>query len=258
VVEIDPGAHYDLVLLSCKSYDLESAIAAIRPAVGRQTLVLPILNGLAHFERLDGEFGRERVLGGCCHLAASLERDGVIVQMSPVNRITYGLRPDNRADARETIARLHAAYAQTPVEARWSEEVLQDIWEKYVFLATLAACTCLLRAAVGDIVASDDGQAILLRALAECEAAARHAGFPSRPAVLETAGKYLTQKGSTSTSSMLRDLEAGGRIESDQIVGEMLQRARRAGSDATVLQLAWAHLQARDARLARERPANGA
>src|SRR5262249_31368935 len=109
VASIAAGARYDLVLLSCKAYDLESAIEAIAPAVGPDTLVLPLLNGLDHFARLDARFGAARVLGGCCPLAASLGRDGVIAQLGPVQRIIYGARPGQAAHAAAALDRLHAA-----------------------------------------------------------------------------------------------------------------------------------------------------
>lgn len=245
---------YDLILLSCKSYDLDSAMAAMAPAVGPETLVLPLLNGLGHFDRLDARFGRQRVLGGLCYLAASLGDDGVILQLGAVERITYGTRRGNLPIARERLTQLHAAFGKTPVDARLSDDILQDVWEKYVFLTSLAAITCLMRASIGDVMASDDGEEIVTRLLTECEAAAGAAGHPSRPEVLAQTRAQLTQAGSPATASMLRDLEAGRRIESGHIVAEMLLRARLAGSDATVLQLAWANLQARDLRLARERP----
>jgi 2-dehydropantoate 2-reductase len=249
---IAPTAPYDLVLLACKSYDLDSAMAAIAPAVGDDTLVLPLLNGLGHFDQLDQRFGRERILGGLCYLAASLADDGTILQLGPAERIIYGTRKGNMPTARARLEALHAAFRQTPLECRLSDDILQDVWEKYVFLTSLAAVTCLMRASVGDIVATDDGEIIMKRVVAECEAAANAAGHPSRRDVYKQTKASLTQPGSPSTASMLRDLEAGRRIESGHIVGEMLLRARLAGSDATVLQLAWAHLQARDLRLARE------
>ncbi len=252
VVAVAADARYDLVLLSCKSYDLDSAMTAIAPAVGPETLVLPLLNGLGHFDRLDQRFGRDRVLGGLCYLAASLGDDGVIAQLGAIERITYGTRKGNMQTARARLEQLHAAFRQTPVDCRLSDDILQDVWEKYVFLTSLAAVTCLMRASIGDIVATDDGEAIMLRAVAECEAAANAAGHASRPEVLQQTKAQLTAEGSPATASMLRDLESGRRIESGHIVAEMLLRARLAGSDATVLQLAWAHLQARDLRLARE------
>ncbi|MDB5803005.1 MAG: Ketopantoate reductase [Betaproteobacteria bacterium] len=252
VLHTELKPEYDLVLLSCKAYDLESSILAIYPAVGPETLILPVLNGLAHYERLDAEFGVGRVLGGCCHMAGNLTPEGVVRQMTELHRITFGLREGNAPHARRVLTQLEAAYKQTPVEPRFPEKVLQDIWEKYVMLTALASTNCLMRATVGDLQAADEGQAIALRALAECEAAATHAGYPSRPKAAETTAKMLTTKGSTFHASMLRDLESGARTEGQHIVADMLKRSRAAGTEATVLSLAWAHLQARDARLARE------
>ena len=250
--ELEP--EHDLVLLSCKSYDLESSILSIYPGMRDGAAVLPVLNGLAHFDRLDAEFGANRVLGGCCHIAGNLSPDGVVRQLTDLQRITFGARPENDAASATLIDALADAFRQTPVNLRVSDDVLQDIWEKYVMLATLAGMTCLMRGAVGDIVAADDGNALTLRMLEECVAAARHAGHPMRPNALEATRAMLTTAGSTFAASMLRDLESGGRTEGAHIVGDMLTRARKAGSDATMLSVAWAHLQARDARAAREAP----
>jgi len=252
VLHTELKPEYDLVLLSCKAYDLDSSILAIYPAVGPRTLILPVLNGLAHFDRLDAEFGVARVLGGCCHMAGNLTPEGVVRQMTELHRITFGVRAGNAAHAKSVLDQLDAAFTQTLVETRYPEQVLQDIWEKYVMLTSLASTNCLMRATVTDLLAADGGEAIALRALAECEAAASHAGFPSREKAAEATRKLLTTRGSTFHASMLRDLESGARTEGEHIVADMLKRSRAAGIEATVLGLAWANLQARDARLARE------
>ena len=243
---------YDLVLLSCKAYDLESAILSIYPAIGPDTLILPILNGLAHIDRLNAEFGVRRVLGGCCHLIGTLTSEGVVKQLSELHSITFGTRAGNATHAGAVLDQLREAFMQTPVQVVYSGDVLQDLWEKYAFLATFAAVTCLMRAAVGDIMAADEGEALMLRLFAECEAAAKHAGHPLRPSAIERCKKVLTDKSSVLTASMLRDLESGGKTESRHIVNDMRLRAIAAGSDATLLSVAWAHLQAREARLARK------
>jgi 2-dehydropantoate 2-reductase len=252
VVHTDLKPEYDLVLLSCKAYDLESSILSIYPGMRPDTFVLPVLNGLAHFDRLDAEFGAHRVLGGCCHIAGNLSATGVVRQMTDLQRITFGVRPQNDAAATPLLAALADAYKQTPVDVRHTDQVLLEIWEKYVLLATLAGMTCLMRGSVGDIMAGDAGEALMLRMLAECEAAAAHAGQAPRPNVREGTAKMLTTRGSPFSASMLRDLEGGGPTEGAHIVGDMLARARAAGHDATMLGIAWTHLQAREARLARE------
>ena len=243
---------YDLVLLACKAYDLESSILAVYPGMRPDTYVLPLLNGLAHFDRLDAEFGAARVLGGCCHIAGYLTPEGVVRQMNDLQRITYGVRPHNNAGAKAVLDQLHSAYAATPVETRYPDDVRGDLWEKFVMLAALAGLTCLMRSATGDIMAAEGGAALTLRMLNECVSAARHAGQPPRAQALEAITKMLTQPGSTFTASMLRDLESGSRTEAAHIIGDMLARARAGGSDALLLQTAWVHLQARDARLKRE------
>ena len=243
---------YDLVLLSCKAYDLESSILTVYPGMRPDTYVLPLLNGLAHFDRLDAEFGAARVLGGCCHIAGQLTSEGVVRQMNDLQRITFGARPHNNAGAKAVLDQLYSAYTATPVETRYPEDVRQDIWEKFVMLSALAGMTCLMRSATGDIMAAEGGAALTLRMLDECVSAARHAGQPPRAQALEGITKMLTQSGSTFTASMLRDLESGGRTEAAHIIGDMLARARAGGSDALLLQTAWVHLQARDARLKRE------
>jgi 2-dehydropantoate 2-reductase len=252
--ELEPV--FDLVLLSCKAYDLESSILSIYPGMRPDTLVLPVLNGLAHYDRLDREFGAHRVLGGCCHIAGNLTPTGVVRQMTDLQRITFGLRPENGANAKPVLDALGNAYKATPVDVRHTDKVLLEIWEKYVLLATLAGMTCLMRGAVGDIMASEDGQALMLRMLGECTAAAQHAGNAPCPNVLEGTAKMLTTRGSIFSASMQRDLESGGKTEGAHIVGDMLERARAAGNDATMLGIAWAHLQTREARLARENPAS--
>jgi 2-dehydropantoate 2-reductase len=256
VLHTELKPEYDLVLLSCKAYDLESSILSIYPGMRPDTCVLPVLNGLAHFERLDREFGAARVLGGCCHIAGNLTPEGLVRQMTDLQRITFGLRPENGAAAKPFLDALADAFTQTPVDVRYTERILLEIWEKYVLLATLAGMTCLMRGAVGDIMAAADGEALMLRMLAECAAAARQAGQAPRQHVLEATAKMLTTRGSIFSASMQRDLESGGKTEGAHIVGDMLARARAAGNDATLLGVAWAHLQTREARLARENPGN--
>ena len=252
IIHTELKPEYDLVLLSCKAYDLESSILSIYPGMRPDTYVLPLLNGLAHFDRLDKEFGAGRILGGCCAIASTLTAEGVVRQLTDLQRITYGVRPGNDAGAAAILKQMDAAYQLTPVDVRHTDDVLTEIWEKYLMLAALAGMTCLMRSPVGDIVATEDGEALMLRMLDECLSAARHAGKPPRPQALEASRKMLTMKGSNFTASMLRDLESGSLTESDHIIGDMLTRARAAGNDATLLQSALVHLKARDSRLTRE------
>lgn len=241
------GAPFDLVLLTCKAYDLDSAIDTIRPAVGPQTVVVPLLNGLAHLDRLDAELGTERVVGGSCGIAATLTPEGVVKQMSPFHWMRFG---DRSGKSRTQVEALAQAYARTPVDAAAVPDILQVMWEKFVLLTTLAAGTCLMRGSVGEILATSDGEPILRELLDTCIGAAGGAGHVPRAESLAQTESLLFARGSPFSASMLRDIERGGPTEADHIVGDMLRRARSTGLDARLLAAAYAHLQVYEGRRA--------
>ena len=233
---------FDLVLLACKAYDLDSAIESVAPAVGANTAVLPILNGLLHYDALDARFGRERVPGGLCFIGATLGADGEVLHLGRPAWITFGLREGN-ADG-GVLARLAAAYAQAGVDHLYAPDIAAAQWIKYSFLAALAAGTCLMRTSVGTVVAAEGGEAFMAALHAECLAVAAAEGHPVPEDEARTARAGLTRAGSPVTASMLRDLQAGLRVEALQIVGDMVHRAHRAGLQVPRLEAAWVHLQA--------------
>ena len=241
---------FDTVLLTAKAYDLEPAIVAIQPAVGPETAILPVLNGLVHLDRLDAAFGRERVLGGVAYIAATMTAEGTIRHLNRIHGITFGERSGEISRRVEKIAQTFAA---TPVSAKASDNIMTDMWEKFVMISSLAGMNCLMRGSVGDILAADDGEGLILELLAECEAVAAASGFPPRPQHREQCRTMLTERGSSFSASMRRDLEAGLRTEGDQILGDMLRRARANGIVTPLLQAAVCHLQVHELRLAARR-----
>ncbi len=252
VLAQDIGAPFDLILLGCKAYDLDSAVDAIAAAVGPRTAILPVLNGMRHLDVLDARFGRERVLGGQCVIAATLNEQGAIIHLNEVHSLTFGERDGGMSERVQAIAQEMSGARFDP---RPSEQATQEMWEKWTALATLAASTCLMRAAIGDILAAPAGEPVIAGLLAECVAIAQANGHAPRAAFLERMRATLLQQGSTLTASMLRDVERNGPTEADHIIGSLL--ALRPGRDPTrdppsPLQLAYLHLKAYEARRARE------
>jgi len=241
---------FDLVLLSCKAYDLHSAIEAIDPAIGETTAILPILNGLAHYPVLDKRFGPDRIIGGMCVISAAKGPAGEILHFGSGASVTFGERDGADHEGRGTA--IADAFAKANIDHTHSTDIERDLWAKFSFLATLAGATCLFRASVGDIVATDDGRQLTEQMYEECLAVARASGHAVPDNARAFAWKTLTQEGSALTASMLRDLESGQRIEADHIVGDMLRRARDAGIKAPMLEVAFAHLQAFEIRSKRQ------
>jgi 2-dehydropantoate 2-reductase len=245
VLAKDVRAPFDLVLLSCKAYDLDSAIDSIRTSVGPDTAVLPVLNGMRHLDVLDAQFGADRVLGGQCVIAATLDKDGTILHLNPLQSITYGERAGGTSPRIEAIS---AQMQGAGFDAIASPDILQSMWEKWVFLATLAASTCLMRAPVGDIIAAPGGQELLLKLFDEIRTISTANGHPPGEAPIARAQAILTEPGSQITASMLRDLENGAAIEADHIVGDLLARGAERGVSTPVLATAYTHLKAYEAR----------
>ncbi len=243
---------FDLILLSCKAYDLDSAVASFAPAVGSATAILPLLNGMRHLDVLAASFGRTAVLGGQCYIAATLDETGAIVHLNNDHELSFGEQDGGGSARVEAIA---AEMAGVRFKARASEQILQEMWEKWVFLATLAGGTCLMRAAIGDIVAAPGGRDFMLGLLAECRGAAQTNLHAPRDAVMEPYRAALTAESSSLTASMLRDIERRAPIEADHIVGDLIRRAGGNGAqagDMPLLRLAYAHLKAYEARQRRE------
>lgn len=241
---------FDLVLLSCKAYDLGEAITAFAPAVGPGTTILPLLNGMRHLDILDGRFARSNVVGGLCIIAATLDEQRAIVHLNKLHTVAFGERDGGSSDR---VRRLADLMGDAGFDARPSEQIVHDMWEKWVLLATLAGATCLMRASVGEILASPGGEDLVLRLFDECSAIAEADGYGPRAEFVERAHAILMARESTLTASMLRDLEANSRIEADHVVGDLLRR--RADSEGnhdclSLLQVAYTHLKAYEARRA--------
>jgi 2-dehydropantoate 2-reductase len=247
VLAEDIKGTFDLVLLSCKAYDLEGAMDSLAPAVGPDTAILPLLNGMRHMDLLKARFGAERVLGGLCMISAVLDPEGRVLHLNDLHALLFGEPDGARSPRIEAIA---AALSDAGFDARLSGSILQDMWEKWIFIATGAGATCLMRAAICDIVAAG-GQHVVTALLNESAAIATVEGFPPRAAAIERTRDSYTKPDSTMTASMLRDMERGGPIEADHIIGDLLRRGGDPAASPT-LRIVLAHLKAYEARRARE------
>jgi 2-dehydropantoate 2-reductase len=242
------GGPYDVVLLTCKAYDLESAIEAIAPAVGANTTVVPLLNGMRHIDVLAAKFG-DAVVGGLARVGVALSPDGAILHTSPFAAISLGERDGK--PARPALVELDAAIKKSGIDGGVHKNIVQDLWDKWIMLCSLAAMCCLMRGTTGDIMEAEEGETIMLETVGECRKVAAAAGCDPGEQGMATVRGFLTQKGSRFAASMLHDLEKGSMVEADHVVGDMIARAKKAGIATPNLRMAYAHLQVYLARRAR-------
>jgi len=255
VTAVDPSARYDLVLLTSKAYDLDSAMDAVRPAIGEHTAILPLLNGYAHVDRLVREFGEARVIGGLAKIQATLSGEGVVKHLSDWRYITFG-ELDGRVSDR--VSALKALFDTTSVVATVSQDIRNDLWTKLVHLSTVAGMTCLMRGSVGEIARTPDGTRLLNAFFDLNLEIATRAGHPPKPAFIAEFRALFSNREAPYSASMARDIERGGPIEADHILGFMLERCREYGLDDLLHAVAHTHCKTYEARRAAGRLPGGA
>jgi 2-dehydropantoate 2-reductase len=230
---------YDLILVSVKSYNLSEAMNDFAPALGPETLILPVLNGMRHMDLLDERFGEGVVLGGLCMVVTELDREGRIEQLTDSQSLTYGER-----DGRNTLRlqRVDEALRGAGFDAIVSSHILEDMWQKWVQLATVGAMTCLMRGNIGEIARIPGGADLSISALGESAAVASACGYPQSEKFLKKLAGMLNDQGSIMTTSTYRDLKKGLPVEVDTILGDLIDRGRKRGVVTPILQAGFVNL----------------
>lgn len=235
----DVGGLYDAILITVKAYGLAAALDDLAPAVGPTTMILPVLNGMKHVDMITARFGAGALVGCVCKIAATIDEQGRIVQLARFNELAYG-EMDGAPSAR--TERLDAFMRGAGFDARLTPEVEREMWEKWILLATLGGVTTLMRGNIGQIAAAPGGVEFVSRFLDEVLAVVNAVGKPPSTAFVTSTRAALTTQGSSQAPSMYRDLEQGHPIEADQIVGDLLARAARAGIATPLLAASYANL----------------
>jgi 2-dehydropantoate 2-reductase len=232
---------YDFIFLTCKAYDLTDAIAVVAPFVGPSTAILPLLNGVAHIAVLNGKFGAAKVMGGVAKIAATLTPEGSIKHLNDWRYITFG---EQNGDISARGLMLKAAFDKTSVIAKVVHDIMQVMWEKVVHLSTVAGMTCAMRASVGEIARTQFGTELMIELLDRNAMIAAREGYAPSEAFLTEYRTLFHNRDSQYTASMLRDIQRGGPVEADHIIGFMVQKAGQHGVDSSLHRFIYAHLQA--------------
>jgi 2-dehydropantoate 2-reductase len=226
---------YDTIVLAVKSGDLEGAMADIEPAVKPPAVIIPFLNGMAHVEPLAGRFG-PAVLGGVLRIATERKDDGTILVLAPSYFEVELGELDGSPSAR--VDRLASAFREARADVTVPADIVGAMWDKWVFIASLGAVTSLMRATVGGIVAVAGGERYARSVLAEAAAAAAACGHPVPAGHLRETEDTLTAAGSSTTSSLTRDLIDGRHTEVDAVLADLAARAEAAGTATPLIDLA--------------------
>lgn len=233
---------YDLVLFSSKAYHLEEAVRDLRPFVGERTVVLPLLNGVAHYPVLQREFGADRVIGGLCFVETTLNQEGHVIQTSKDHFVRFGEFGQSQSQT-ERIRQIEQALGGTKASFLLSEHIERDIWHKYLFIAAIAGITTLMRSPVGPIRETTGGTDFIRNVFREIEAIMLAHRAPLDGDIVDRHMETTDRMSFEMKSSMLRDMEKGYAVEGEHLHGYLLQLAERHGLEAPRLQAIYHNLK---------------
>lgn len=237
---------YDVVLLTCKSYDLASAMNDIAPTIGSGTVIVPLLNGVAHIEALSQRFGADKVLGGATLVFASLTANGEVERGAvPIDGTFIGELSGARTPRAEAIV---ATFNGAGVTTMLSENILAFMWRKFFGFGANAILTTLVHARAGEIAQAPAGAAYVTNVIEELTGICAKEGFPVAPEDPATIGKMFSQAGSLYAPSIFRDMEGGRPTEAEHTIGDLVQRADRLGLPAPLSRAALCRLQIHEQR----------
>jgi 2-dehydropantoate 2-reductase len=209
----------DLVIVSVKLWDTESAARQIRPLLGPRTGVLSLQNGVIKDDILRRELGDAPVMGGVGYVATHISRPGVIHQVGTMQRIVLGEYDGRRS---ERAGFLVEALKKSGVTAELSGDVRRAIWEKFVFLSALAGTTTAMRATIGPIRQNPRTRAFLLELMREAVAVGRAHGVALPEDYAEQRLAFADGLPADMTSSMHHDLERGNALEVEWLSGAVV------------------------------------
>jgi 2-dehydropantoate 2-reductase len=230
---------FDLILLSTKAYSLEAAMEDFAPAVGAETAILPLLNGITHLDKLVARFGEAHVLGGSTRIVADIDAEGRVHSMEALHDLNFGERD---ATVTPRIEAIDALLNNAGFEAKLQADIVAFMWQKWVFLAALGAITCLIRGSIGQVVGAPGGVETAQGILNETSTVAAANGYPTPGPFLEHTTARLLKAGSPLTASMYRDMTRGAAVEADHILGDMIARGKAKGVETPLLKAAYAML----------------
>jgi 2-dehydropantoate 2-reductase len=243
----EAAGEFDVILLAVKAYQLDAAIEDFGAYVGERTVILPVLNGMKHVDILRSRFGSPHVIGGVAKIASSLDEQGRILDQADFHDLAYGEWSGERSGR---ILAVDEFMTGAGFEARLSTAIERDMWEKWAMLASLGAITCLMDGDIGQVARAPGGIDLARSLFGEVVAAIGAAWRPLSDPFKAQVVSLLTDRGSSLTSSMYRDMKGGYRVEADQIIGDLVMRGAAKGIATPLLSAALTRLKVYEQRRA--------
>ena len=226
----------DMVWLSVKLWDMDSAVQSMRPLIGPGTGIISFQNGVQKDEILRAAFGDGAVMGGVAYIATNIDRPGVIKHTGTMQRLVFGEYGGRRSKRAETLLDL---CVRGGINAELSDDVRKAIWEKFVFLVGLSGSTTTMRETIGPIRSHPQSRRFLSDLMGETVAVGRALGVALPADFADQRLAFVDSLPDAMTSSMHHDLKAGKRLEVSWLSGGVAQLGEKAGVATPMNRAVW-------------------
>jgi 2-dehydropantoate 2-reductase len=240
IISGENAGPFDVILVAAKSYHLAGAVESLRPYVGEETMILPLLNGIVHLEVLTEAFGSDKVLGGLCFIETTLDEDGKIIQTSPIHDLVFGERNGNVS---ERITKLSTTFEGTKANFRLSGNIEQEMWQKYLFITSLSGITSLFRSPIGPIREQPQGVSTIKSLIRETISIMKKLEAPIADNMMDATFARLNEIGFMMKSSLQRDMEKSMPTEGSHLFGYLLEQASKFDLAAPTLSAIYANVE---------------
>jgi 2-dehydropantoate 2-reductase len=230
----------DIVLFCVKLWDVESAGAHIRPLVGPGTAVIPLQNGIDAHERLIPILGSSAVMGGVAQISASITAPGVIVQVGTFMRMIFGELDGRRSRRAEDFL---ALCLKAGFDAASSEQILTELWMKFILLASNAGLMALARQPIGALRDDPELRPIFVAAYREVIDVGRARGVALPADAVERILDLTAHMPPAMKASMALDLDRGNRLELPWLSGKVAELGRQLGVETPTHGMMYAMLK---------------
>jgi len=242
----------DFILFCAKTYGTDDAARIIQPAVGPQTVVMSLQNGIDAPERIGKIVGVEHVLGGMTQISSAIEAPGVIKQVSQFRRIVFG-ELDGSISAR--VQSIDGVLKSTGITVEITQDIRKALWTKFVFISAASSAGSLTRLPMGDYRSVPETRALVMGLMREVEVLARARGVALDADVVEKSLKFIDDAAPHIKPSMQLDVETGKRTEIESMIGVIGRKGREAGIPTPIADFVYASLLPIELKARRDSPA---
>ena len=225
----DPGSigTADLVVIAVKAWQLDDVIEQMRPLVAEQTIILPLLNGMEHMDKLLSAFDRKNILGGLCRISAHVAAPGYIRHVGVQPYIAFGELDNTRSKRVETIYKMFSAIDDILVEV--PADIHVTMWEKFIFISGTSGVGAYTRQPIGEYRIIPEARQMLIDAMNETAAVARARGVRVPASTVDDTMKRIDKLPHAMLASMQKDMMEGRPSELNEQTGAVIRMGKAAG-----------------------------